>query len=105
MTKYKDADELLERLNSCKYPAKKQTKRQAIYNAAISDACRIVDIIPDADVIKVRHGHWINLKISISGNSSAECSLCGAVVHDSISNSKAIIYCPNCGAKMSEVEE
>lgn len=50
----------------------------------------------------VKRGHWINLKISTSGNSSAECSLCGAVVHDSFTNSKAIHYCPNCGAKMSE---
>lgn len=46
IAKYKDADELLKRLNSCKYPAEKTTMRQATYNAAISDACRIVDAIP-----------------------------------------------------------
>lgn len=50
MAKYKDADELLKRLNSCKYPAEKTTMRQAIYNAAISDACRIVDAIPAFDI-------------------------------------------------------
>lgn len=50
------------------------------------------------DVQKVRHGHWTNLKISISGNSSAECSLCGAVVHNSFSN--VINYCPNCGSRI-----
>lgn len=51
--KYKDADELLKRLNSCKYPAEKPTMRQATYNAAISDACRIVDAIPAANVVEV----------------------------------------------------
>ena len=50
MAKYKDADELLKRLNSCKYPAEKTTMRQATYNAAISDACRIVDAIPAVDI-------------------------------------------------------
>lgn len=48
--KYIDADELLKRLNSCKYPAEKPTMRQATYNAAISDACRIVDAIPAVDI-------------------------------------------------------
>ncbi len=50
MAKYKDADELLKRLNSCKYPAEKTTMRQATYNAATSDACRIVDAIPAVDI-------------------------------------------------------
>ena len=98
MRKYIDTEELLKQLNYCKYPALKTTKRQAIYNAAISDACRIVDVAPAADVQEVLHGHWTNLKISISGDSSAECSLCGAVVHDNFSN--VINYCPNCGADM-----
>lgn len=55
-----------------------------------------------ADVQEVQHGCWVNLKISVSGSSSAECSLCGAVVHESFTNGKAIHYCPNCGAKMGE---
>ena len=43
-------------------------------------------------------GEWVNVKISISGDSSAECSLCGAVVHNNFSN--VISFCPNCGADM-----
>lgn len=50
MAKYKDTEELLKRLNSCKYSAEKTTKRQATYNAAISDACRIVDAISAVDI-------------------------------------------------------
>ena len=34
---------------------------------------------------EVRRGRWVNVKISISGDSSAECSLCGAVIHNSFS--------------------
>ena len=45
-----------------------------------------------------QQGEWVNIKISILGNSSAECSLCGAVVHNNFSN--VINFCPNCGADM-----
>ena len=45
-----------------------------------------------------QQGEWVNVKISILGNSSAECSLCGAVVHNNFSN--VINFCPNCGADM-----
>ena len=51
--KYIDADELLKRLNDCKYPAQKTTMRQVTYNAAISDVCRSVDAMPAADVVEV----------------------------------------------------
>lgn len=50
MAKYKDTEELLKRLNSCKYPAEKTTMRRATYNAAISEACRIVDALPAVDI-------------------------------------------------------
>ena len=43
-------------------------------------------------------GEWVNVKISISGDGSAECSLCGAVVHNNFSN--VINFCPNCGQKL-----
>ena len=45
-----------------------------------------------------KNGKWINVHISASGDSDAECNLCGAVVHTSFSDQ--INYCPNCGAKM-----
>lgn len=50
-----------------------------------------------------RRGQWVNIKISISGDSSAECSLCGAVVHNNFSN--VVNYCPNCGSRMDGWEE
>lgn len=52
----------------------------------------------------MRHGTWINISISANGNeSSAECDLCGARVHNNFSS--VINYCPNCGAKMDEVTD
>ena len=45
-----------------------------------------------------QQGEWVNVKISMLGNSSAECSLCGAVVHNNFSN--VINFCPNCGVDM-----
>ncbi len=78
-----------------------QRIRQASPTEMIYETKKPTDF-PAADVQKIQHGRWTNLKLSASGSSSAECSLCGAVVHDSFTNSKAIHYCPNCGAKMYE---
>ena len=62
-----------------------------------SMAINAICSVPSADRPR---GEWVNVKISISGDSSAECSLCGAVVHNNFSN--VINFCPNCGADMRE---
>lgn len=102
MSKYIDADELLKRLNACKYPAEKTTMRQVTYNAAISDACRSVDAMPAADVVEVRHGEWV-FKF-YCGNMSGydygmNCSVCGKPTHRQFAE-KMPPYCPNCGSRM-----
>lgn len=52
----------------------------------------------DEEWTRVRHGHWV---IDMHGNWA--CSLCGNdPYHD---NMKNMNYCPNCGARMDEVEE
>ena len=65
-----------------------------------NEAVKQLNDLPSADRPQ---GNWVNVKISISGDSSAECSLCGAVVHNNFSN--AINFCPNCGADMREVRD
>ena len=50
----------------------------------------------------MRHGHWINhFDDLFPEDSSVECSVCheyeGIMANDN--------YCPNCGAKMDEVED
>ena len=102
MAKYIDADELLKRLNACKYPAEKTTMRQVTYNAVISDACRSVDAMPAADVQEVRHGRWKHTRDLYScpdGNQlfyGKICSVCNNV------SPYETPYCMNCGAKMDE---
>ena len=65
-------------------------------------ADRIIEEIEDAPTIEPKHGRWINIKVSTTGESSAECSECGAIVHTTFTST--VNYCPNCGARMDEVE-
>lgn len=60
---------------------------------------RILDI-PAADVRENVRGHWTNVQISVTGNSMADCSICGATVHNSFMGNAAPNFCPNCGADM-----
>lgn len=61
---------------------------------AIMDFYRALWVIPDGDVVEVKHGKW-EIK-TVRGESELYCSVCG--------NSSGILYeyrfCPNCGAKM-----
>ena len=67
--------------------------------------CRIklaLNRLPSADVVKVRHGHWL-----LDSSGAEFCSECGEYpfddgeYHISGWSSK---YCPNCGAKMKGEE-
>ena len=51
--------------------------------------------IPAADVVPVRHGHWIN------ENFYTHCSACGKMaIYDKYGQEVESDYCPHCGAKM-----
>ena len=68
-------------------------------NVKLGDVMQKLYGAKQVDAEPVRHGRWINISISADGNrSSAECDLCGAIVHNNFSNT--INYCPNCGADM-----
>lgn len=62
-------------------------------------------LMPTVDAEPVRHGHWIE------GNNfhwySNSCSCCGYTRTTDIKSNgwNQWKYCPNCGAKMDEVEE
>ena len=60
-------------------------------------------LAPTVDPVK--HGHWIEVQRIHETDHTAicECSLCGDTVwvYD---GQRAWNYCPNCGAKMDEVE-
>ena len=51
-----------------------------------------------ADVVKVRHGRWVNTH---SDSEFVQCSLCKYPVYAAWN---ATSYCPNCGAKMDKGE-
>lgn len=53
----------------------------------------IIDVQPTVDAEPVRHGHW-------EWDGDFICSNCGERGHRNKWN-----YCPNCGAKMDEVED
>ena len=57
------------------------------------NAIDILKHAPTADVVPVRHGHWIDT------GSGQECSVCGEIQYGYDSGRR---YCPNCGAKMQE---
>ena len=59
-------------------------------------AARFIDAIPAADVVEVRHGHWIEqpLDFDLCGVAYYQCSKCGKE-QQTPSN-----YCQFCGAKM-----
>ena len=63
-----------------------------------------IDNAPTVDPVK--HGHWIEVQRIHEKDHTAicECSLCGDTVwvYD---GQRAWNYCPNCGAKMDEVED
>ena len=78
MSRYIDADELLNRLPD-DLPYKSSVKRVLIQ-------------APTEDVVEVRHGEWIRY-----GQDYKRCSLCGKVNTNYNNNN----FCPNCGAKMN----
>lgn len=81
-------------------PKHKEPEAEA-YMTGWNDA--IGAIIDNAPTIEPKHGRWINIKVSTTGKSSAECSECGAIVHTTFTST--VNYCPNCGAKMDERRE
>lgn len=91
MSRYIDADELKSAyapLEGC------LSARTLGHMKLIFDA--LVDSMPAADVVEVRHGRWIYL----GGLDAFECSVCGRQMVRNIFD-----YCPWCGALMDEVEE
>lgn len=57
-----------------------------------------VDAIPAADVVQVVHGRWLCGDYYDIGDVCSECDWDSQMTHPSYR------YCPNCGARMDEVE-
>lgn len=60
----------------------------------IEGAMNAIDEMPNADVIPVKHGRWIN------ENFYTHCSACGNMaIYDKYGQEVESDYCPHCGAK------
>lgn len=58
----------------------------------------------------VKHGQWLSVKVmddeaDFGETDGAECSVCGYSTNSEYWAKTYYHYCPNCGAKMDEVEE
>ena len=58
----------------------------------------MIDSVPAAEVVEVRHGRWIP-KNSDGSWRVDTCSVCGKDTHY-VRYAPAYDYCPNCGAKL-----
>ena len=71
----------------------------------------IVDAQPTADVVEVRHGHWIDLNAENSTGPLFKCSECSHL-HNPNRNDLDLervelnpLYCDACGARMGKEDE
>lgn len=71
----------------------REAARQAHIKASLTT--RLIDAIPAADVVPVRHGRWIVTDV-------VTCSECQHFTRSEFAGRWK--YCPNCGALMMEVE-
>lgn len=72
------------------------TPKEVFYNAV-----KMLELIPTADVVEVRHGEWIEFEDNFF-DTLYQCSVCKEefVLAEGTPSENLWNYCPNCGAKM-----
>jgi len=67
------------------------------YQGFMTEAAFRINAVPAADVVPVRHGHWLEKTDRYCGfeTTDVKCSVC-----HKISEFGKFAYCPECGAKM-----
>ena len=108
MSRYIDADALIEELQHCSYLTWSKDINRAWWAQAVKVKDNIINCIerqPTADVVGVRHGYWY-----IREYEFFTCSECGhdywngcdytIQAKERLANGEHPNYCPNCGAKM-----
>lgn len=72
---------------------------------SLSNAADDFDRQPTIDVIKGRHGHWIDKSTQSCLRTQSWCSACGKRSGiGGIESNRHKAYCPNCGARMDGVK-
>lgn len=70
------------------------------YSTTTESGCKVIDDAPEVEPTK--HGHWLFYE-EPDGYYHSECSECGQWCDEDVFLKGKWHYCPNCGAKMSEV--
>ena len=100
MSRYIDADELKNAFTNW---------REIVNNPydffpSVEECKAVIDAQPTADVAEIKRGRWIVDTAFgndvMSGEQMVICSVCGKGIFWGKQN-----YCPNCGAKMDEVDK
>ena len=106
MSRYIDSEAFFKVINTLPY---KDTSYPdaSVYNGAISDVADMLTHFPAADVQEVRHGKWTTER-TIEHDGEMYCDQCGWTWENLTfdrTKVKRSPFCPNCGAKMDEVEK
>lgn len=102
MSKYIDAEKLIRSL--AHYKQGKWGEYETLSVFELESAIENFADTNEADVQEVRHGRWVDGEYTagVLKMYGHKCSVCGAITPVSVARYR---YCPNCGAKMDEVEE
>lgn len=115
MSRYKDADEILEAMDTWpKYGCRpdgrfikltKETEADYVPYVHYDDMVQAVTGTPVQDVVPIIHAHW-NEFSDYTGTFYAECSRCGLLwwIEEGTAEENEMFYCPKCGAKMDGKE-
>ena len=70
--------------------------------AVFHSVCKMIALLPAADVVEVRHGEWMPIVIQENYFDPPYCDTCKCSMCEyEIDVSETVYnYCPNCGAKM-----
>ena len=102
MAKYIDADKLYPKLD--KLHGYYDARQDFTKCTAVSFCIEMLEDMPTADVVEVKHGEWKHSDKARHWTGKDECSVCTYHTYDRDDLSH-LNYCPYCGAKMDRGKE
>ena len=103
-TEYIEREELINRLEDAKEKLMNNTTMSSLMAIVVNDIyISFIKESPTADVVEVRHGHWISEYDC--GYITPHCSECGETALTKEETSYDYVYssyCPRCGAKLNK---
>lgn len=98
MTEYIEREAISEEIRKYYYKNPPNSSYGEGFDRGLDRAQRAILDAPAADVAPVRHGQWLCGDYYDIGDVCSECDWDSQMTHPSYR------YCPNCGARMDEVE-